>query len=115
MKIQQVKFMLWAEDMDRAVAFWRDTVGLTLGFASPHWSELRHGDAVVALHGGGDGSFKPTGLGFQVDDIDAAVAQFAAGGAEVRLPPTAREGEPIKLAELTDPEGNGFSVSQYVG
>jgi predicted enzyme related to lactoylglutathione lyase len=115
MKIEQVKFMLWAQDMDRAVAFWRDGIGLKVRMTSPHWSELTHGDAVVALHGGGDGSYNQTGLGFQVADIDSAVEEARAAGATVRMEPTAREGEPIKLAELVDPEGNGFSMSQYVG
>ncbi len=114
MKIEQVKFILMVQDMDRAVAFWRDTVGLTQGMVSPYWSELRHGDTMVALHGGGDGSFRPTGLGLQVDDIEEATGLFAAGGAAVRMPPTERPREGIKIADLTDPEGNGFGVSQLI-
>ena len=37
-------------DMDRAVAFYRDTLGLTLKFASPGWSEFadRRDDAGAA-------------------------------------------------------------------
>ena len=35
MKIQNVKFMLMAAEMDRAVTFWRDGVGLAVGMLSP--------------------------------------------------------------------------------
>ena len=115
MQVQQLKFILWAQDMGRALAFWRDAVGLAVRMASPHWSELTHGDAVLALHGGGDGTFRETGLGVQVADLDAACAEVAAAGGTVRTPPMARPGEPIRLAELTDPEGNGFTMSEWAG
>jgi len=115
MLIQELKFILWVEDMQRALEFWRDVVGLRERMTSPFWSELTHGDAVVALHGGGDGEFHETGLGLQVADLDAACAEAKAGGATIRMAPQARPGEPILLAELTDPDGNGFKMSQYVG
>lgn len=115
MNIESVTFMLMAQDMDRAVAFYRDVVGLEVRSQSTMWSELAHGDAIVALHGGGDGGFNETGLSFQVPDIDSACAQVEAGGAGIRMAPEDRPGEPIKLAELTDPEGNGFTLTQYVG
>ena len=37
-------------DMDKAVAFHRDTLGLTLAFASPGWSEFATGETRLALH-----------------------------------------------------------------
>ena len=115
MQVEQVKFILWVRDMQRGITFWRDVVGLRVRMESPYWSELTHGDAVVALHGGGDGSYRETGLGIQVTDIDVACREIAAGGGKIRSAPVARPGEPIKLAEVTDPEGNGFKVSQLIG
>ncbi len=115
MKLETVKFMLMAQDMDRAVAFYRDVIGLSVRFASPHWSELTHGDAVVALHGGGTGEFVETGLSLEVEDADAACEEVAAGGGVVRNPAEQRANEPIRLARVTDPEGNGFAITQYVG
>ncbi len=112
MDIQQVNFMLMAQDMDRAVAFWCDTVGLGKRFASPWWSELTHGDTTVALHGGGDGTFRKTGLGVQVTDVASACAEVVAGGGAVRKPPESRPNEGLTLAEVTDTEGNGFGLSQ---
>ena len=113
MKIVAVKFILFAQDMERAVAFWRGAAGLASGdVASPWWTELRFGDAIVALHGGGDGSFRPTTLSIAVEDIHEAAATLEAAGATVRAAPEDREGEPILLAELTDTEGNGFALTQ---
>ena len=39
----------YVADMDKAVAFHRDTLGLTLKFASPFWSEFDTGETVLAL------------------------------------------------------------------
>jgi lactoylglutathione lyase len=35
-------------DMDRAVAFYRDVIGLPLKFQSPEWSEFSTGDVTFA-------------------------------------------------------------------
>ena len=106
------KFMLSAQDMDRAVAFYRDVIGLDLTLSSPWWSELNFGTAIIALHGGGSGEFRRTGLSFTVEDIDAACEAVTQGGGRVRSGPEDRGDEGIYLAELTDPEGNGFMMSQ---
>ena len=37
-------------DMERAVKFYRDVVGLPLKFQSPEWSEFSTGDTTLALH-----------------------------------------------------------------
>jgi predicted enzyme related to lactoylglutathione lyase len=114
MQLQVVKFMLYAQDMGRGVAFYRDVVGLEVALETEHWSELKHGDAVVALHGGGTGEQRKTGLSFQVADVEGACAELAAGGGLIVKAPESRPGEPIKLAECADPEGNVFMVTEYV-
>ena len=113
-RVTGVKYMLMVEDMNRAMEFYSKTFGLPIGYQSPHWSELTAGDAVVALHSGGSGQRVATGLSFQVDDIDAAVAAVRTGGGTVVNEPYAPQGEGIRLADLVDPEGNGFMVSQPV-
>lgn len=112
MDVQKVIFMLKAQDMDRAVAFYKDVMGLEVRSQSPGWSELGYGDTTVALHGGGDVEYRPTGLGFTVADIEGACQEVARGGGRVVKAPSDREGEPIKLAQVADPEGNGFSLTQ---
>ncbi|MCC2669575.1 MAG: Glyoxalase-like domain [Armatimonadetes bacterium] len=115
MQIQNVKFMLMVEDMDRAIAFYRDVIGLEPGFTSTFWSEMHYGDSIVALHGGGSGSMMDTGLGFQVTDVHVACREVVGGGGTIRQEPENRPGEPILLAQVMDPEGNCFMLSQYNG
>ncbi len=113
MNVEQMKCMLWAVDMDRAVAFYRDAIGLTVRMESPYWSELEKEGFVLALHGGADEGRRKSGLGIQVEDIEAAVAEAAEAGATVLAPPKC-EGA-VHLAGLVDPEGNEFTFSQPAG
>jgi predicted enzyme related to lactoylglutathione lyase len=115
MKVQAIKYLLMAQDMNRAVAFYRDVIGLTERFSSEDWSELAFGDAIVALHGGGDGSVNSTGLSLQVDDVVQACAAIEAAGGAIVTQPVAREGEPIMLGVFQDSEGNRVMITQYVG
>lgn len=113
-KLGAVYYMLSAQDMDRAVAFWRDTIGLQVKSQSPEWSELHHPDsptAIVALHGGGSGELNRTGLGFDVADIAAACDEVDRAGGKVAMAPTERPEEGIVLADLVDTEGNTFMFS----
>jgi predicted enzyme related to lactoylglutathione lyase len=109
-----VLYMLQAADMGRAVAFYRDVFDLAVRFESPDWSVVAWKDAQIALHGGGSGEFADTGLGIEVDDIDAACERVVAAGGSVRAAPWSNPEEGIQLAQLTDPEGNGFMLSQAI-
>ncbi len=115
MKPEKVKFMLMAADMKRAVAFYRDVIGLDEIFVSEFWSELRHGDAIVALHGGHDGSRNPTGLSFQYEDVLLMAEKIEKVGAKILQFPQPREGEPLLLGIFRDAEGNEVFITQYVG
>ena len=84
-------------------------------FSSDDWSELSFGDAIVALHGGGDGSPNPTGLSVQVDDIKTAFQEVINAGGLSLSEPVERPGEPIILAEFRDLEGNEVMLTEYVG
>ena len=115
MEVLKSYFMLTVQDMDRATGFYRDVFGLSVRFVSPEWSELAWRDATIAFHGGrADGEYQQTGLGFEVDDVDAACAAVAAAGGTVVAPPADRAGERIRLAEVADTEGNVLSVAQPV-
>jgi predicted enzyme related to lactoylglutathione lyase len=113
MAVGKVYFMLDAVDMDRAVAFYRDGVGLSISFTSPDWSELTAAGATVALHGGGTSTEpRQTGLGFEVDSLEEAVEHAVAAGGSIVVPPADRAGEGILLAMVADPEGNIVSFAQ---
>lgn len=115
MKPEKVKFMLMAADMRRAVRFYRDVIGLEEVFVSDFWTELRHGDAIIALHGGHDGLRNPTGLSFQFEDVLAKSEAIRQAGAVILQSPGQREGEPILLGIYRDAEGNEVFITQYVG
>ena len=110
-KPTQLYCMLAAQDMDRAVKFWTETFGLTVKLQSPDWTEMLFGDAVVALHGGGDGSANKTGLGFDVADIAAACEAVVTAGGTLNWGPKDQAEEGISLADLVDTEGNSFMLS----
>jgi predicted enzyme related to lactoylglutathione lyase len=112
MKLTKIYMMLMVADMGRAVAFYRDTFGLRPTMQTPFWSELAFGDAVLALHGGGSGTGRETGLGLEVDDLDAACSAVQAHGGQVVREPQDRPEEQIRLATVADTEGNQFSLGQ---
>ena len=112
MDVQKVYFMLMVQNMDRAIAFYSNTMGLEVKLHSRNWSELGNDHAVLALHTRGDGDYHLTGLGFAVTDITGGCKDVNAGGGKIINPPEERTGEGIILAQVADSEGNGISLSQ---
>jgi predicted enzyme related to lactoylglutathione lyase len=108
-EITKAYFMLPVLDMDRAVSFYRDAVGLTLEYHSPFWTELRWREATIALHAGGAGQERDSWLGFHVTDLDAAVAEVEAAGG--RRGHERSEGG-ARLVDVVDPEGNTITLGQ---
>ncbi|HEY2382869.1 MAG TPA: VOC family protein [Terriglobia bacterium] len=115
--------MIIVSDMAQSVAFYRDRLGLPLKFESPDWSEFSTGTTTLALHGGGvkrDASGggdqnKAAGtcsIGFNVSDVDKTYAELQGRGVRFVMPPMQREGEGIKLAVFTDPDGLSISIAQ---
>ena len=115
MRPKKVKFMLLAANMSRAVHFYRSAFGLDEIFVSEFWSELAFGNAIIAFHGGHDGSVNPTGLSFQFEDVFDAVDRIEKAGGTLLEVPNQREGEPILLGRYRDAEGNEGFITQYVG
>ena len=102
--------MKFVADMDKAVAFYRDTLGLTLKFQSPGWSEFVTGETTLALHPASEKA--PAGtteLGFSTGEIDAIHRKLAAQGVIFTRPPTDEHG--TKLATFLDCEGAEVSLS----
>ena len=102
-----IKFV---DDMDRAVAFYRDTLGLTLRFASPHWSEFDTGAVTLALHPSSERN--PAGstqVGFTTPDLEAIYAARQAAGLEFTAAPVDEHG--ALLARILDCEGAEIGLS----
>lgn len=102
--------MKFVSDMDKAVAFHRDVVGLTLKFQSPGWSEFVTGDTTLALHGASDEN--PSGhveLGFAVDDLNRLYAERAQNGLDFVEAPRDLHGS--RIARIRDGEGATYTLS----
>ena len=57
-------------DMNRAISFYREVIGLPLKFQSPEWSEFAIGESALALHPASDKN--PAGkvdMGFNIPDL----------------------------------------------
>ena len=110
--------VIYVHDMDRALAFYRDGLGLSVMTHSPGWSQLACGDASVGLHGIYRGvTERPiahAGLNLQVDDLDAAVGQAVAHGAQLVAIREAEPRAPVRLGVLMDPDGGGFELRQQI-
>lgn len=107
MKIQYV--IKYVADMDAAVAFHRDRLGLALRFTSPHWSEFDGGGVTLALHAATPD--KPAGgaqIGYHSDDLDAFYAARDKLGVTFTDPPRDQHG--AKIAKFLDSEGAECSV-----
>lgn len=115
--------MINVSNMDRSVAFYRDTLGIALGFDSPGWSEFRTGETTLALHlapatppGGPARVPGPAAgtctIGFSVADLDATYAELQKRGARFAMPPTDQTKEGIRLAVCLDPDGLAVTFAQ---
>ena len=111
MQVKSAKFMLMVEDMNRAIHFYHKELGLDVGYQSSHWAELLVDGAVIALHAGGDGKHKETGLSLEVDDIDEATEIVRRAQGIIVNEPTAMPNDGIILADFIDPEGNTFMLT----
>jgi lactoylglutathione lyase len=100
----------YVADMNKAVAFYRDKLGLTLRFESPFWSEFETGATTLALHHAS--AEHPAGscsLGFRTPGLHAAYEAREALGLAFSAPPTPLHGTDI--ARLVDSEGAEISIS----
>ncbi|HLY04227.1 MAG TPA: VOC family protein [Rhizomicrobium sp.] len=103
--------MKFVTDMERAVRFHRDTLGLPLKFQSPGWSEFSTGDVTLALHPAREG--KPAGsieLGFQIRGLEALHARGEASGLTFSGPLRREHG--VLLAPFLDSEGALCTASE---
>lgn len=105
----------WVADMDRAIAFYRDALGLELVHRHGNeWAELDGKSARLALHGAGAGRELPLGgsVVFEVDDLDEV--KFALELKGVRFDSQMGEVEGrARFASFADPDGNHLQILEY--
>ncbi len=103
-------------DYPRAVAFYRDIIGLELMFADEgfQFARFKAGGVEFAVVGGPEvkkvREGKPenhTGIGFRVPDVDAKHRELAAKGVRFTMTPSKQPWGGY-MAMFADPDGNVF-------
>ena len=111
MHVKKLKHLIWAQDMARAVTFYRTVFDAEVVRRSEVMAELLIAGSTLGIHNGGEGKRTWTGLSFQVSDLFAACDLLrAAGGSVLRQPEDTPE-EPAHLAMCADPEGNEIMLT----
>lgn len=105
----------WTTDMERAVSFYRDVLGLRLARRDGEsWAVFDAGGRMFALHGAIEGRpVRPGGATavFSVDDLDAARSHLIDRGVEF-----GHEGDVqgyARFASFQDPDGNTVQIIEY--
>src|SRR5215472_6514986 len=105
------------DDVERAVRFYGEGVGLEVVKKASDWAQLRVGEQtiwIMKIPSGYSGAISrqysrhwtPVHLDFHVDDIEAAIRRAVAAGGKL-------EGRPkASLANFSDPSGNGVDLVQ---
>jgi len=111
-----IEVILYVGDMDEAVRFYRDRLGLRIAhpqcddYRSEYWVVFETGACRLCLHGGGERrqGADAAKVVFRVDDIEAARAQLLERG--VPLTEILEPSPGIRVCNGVDPAGNPFSI-----
>ena len=120
----KVRATVAVSDRDRARAFYRDTLGLTLEDENPSISSYRCGDGTIldVYQSEFAGTAKSTVASFQVSDLSVAMAELRsrgvefqeyAGGSMTTTNGVAARGG-VRGAWFQDPDGNTLGLVQIV-
>jgi methylmalonyl-CoA/ethylmalonyl-CoA epimerase len=109
---------LTVTDVDRAIAFYRDTLGIKLLFQVPNMGFFDCGGVRLMLSGSEDGA-QPSGpvIYFKITDIQQAFATIRDRGAMIEREPhlVARmPGIDLWMAFFRDPDGNLLALMSEV-
>ena len=110
---------VFVKDMDRAVAFYTETLGLPLRFrAGNHWAEVQAGKTlVIGLHPGSPNQPAPgtagaVQIGLSVDEpIDDVVKELTGRGVHF-TGPVINDDDAGSFALFNDPDGNSLYLWQ---
>ena len=115
-KVDDVFFNV--DDMEKAVAFYRDILGLAVKYQSADWAELDAGNMTIALrrYGSGPEGRPELGVGegativFEVEDMEVTKAELEGQG--VRFIGDVFEYGTVTLAAFEDLNGNVLQIYQ---
>lgn len=108
---------IFVTDLERAIGFYRDKLGLALQFSSPEhgYASFTAGPVRlgVALPGADHGTLvgRHTGVGLEVPDLEAEHARLAGLAVHFTMPPT-RQPWGGFMAMIADADGNVLYLDQ---
>jgi catechol 2,3-dioxygenase-like lactoylglutathione lyase family enzyme len=108
--VESVEIVLHVSDMERAVGFYRNTIGLEVEFESENWATFRTGACTLALQSrrgreSGVGEPDPT---LRVGNAATERERLSAAGVavtEIRGPVAG-----VQVFDVRDPDGNRISL-----
>ncbi len=117
---------LLVDNVERAVSFYRDVLGFKVGLEAGDevYVELKTDGAIVSFYkrtmmndivgspAVGAGAGRNIVLCFNVEDVDATYREWKAAGAPFVTEPHDQEAWYLRVAHLTDTEGNLIEISQ---
>lgn len=113
--IKEANVTLMVRDIERAVRFYTDVLGLRLKARyGDQFAQVEAPGTTIALHPAGEkgpqpGKSESISIGFAVDQLDMAVNELKGKGvAFSRISDDVQ----VKLAFFTDPDGNPLYLSQ---
>jgi len=115
MKVERMKYVIWAADMNRALRFYTEVMGGRVLKQNEVICEVEVCGGVIGIHGGGEGARTWTGLSFQVPDVLEGAREIVAAGGQLTREPQPENGEPPHLAMCVDPEGNEIMLTRKRG
>jgi catechol 2,3-dioxygenase-like lactoylglutathione lyase family enzyme len=107
---------VFVSDMDRAVGFYRDVLGLELDYrAGDDWAQFDAGPVKLGLHGAAQGDGRAGGtFAFTVSDLEDARIHLLGNGVAVGHEGGGERGQP-RFLEFADPDGNVLAVFEQTG
>ena len=115
MLVEQVKYIIWAADTDRAIAFYKLVLGARVLKQNEAITELNICGSILGIHGGGEGERTWTGMSFQVADVVQGADEVVSAGGDLINEPKPENGQPPHLAMCVDTEGNQFMLTRKRG
>ena len=117
MKVRGVDFVFYnVTDMDKAVAFYRDVLGLkVIGEPGKMWTEFDTGNLalVIGIYGGEPipkGKKANVSVGLAVDDVKSALQHLKSKGVPINM--DLQSFDPCFMASISDPDGNEIVIHQ---
>jgi catechol 2,3-dioxygenase-like lactoylglutathione lyase family enzyme len=113
----QANVTLMVADLDRAVQFYTDGLGLKLGFrAGNDWAQVEAPGLTIGLHPAGDtpkttNASSQMSIGFQVAKLETAVEELRRRGVTIDQP--VREGGVDRIVSFADPDGIPLYLIQF--